>query len=256
MRSNSPYSGKLRRKDDDGFTIRPFEKLAKLLPGGRGKSMKSVPRPAAGEQGAAADADGNTETDQQLFNRAMAGVTPLSSIHDDGEEIERELSVDNRNIQVQPSAKHDRSEDTEALQELKALVRGERPINVRQTPEYVEGCRRHGCSTITKKLHSGAFAVQGYCDLHGMDSITALDVCKEFMLDALGDGKRCVAFIHGRGLSSPGRPVLKRLVIEWLSRGPYRKYVIAFASAPAWDGGAGVTYVLLRNRKPVSRIRG
>jgi len=57
-----------------------------------------------------------------------------------------------------------------------------------------------------------------------------------------------VLIIHGRGLTSPGQPVLKKMVFNWLSRGPLRRYILAFTSARACDGGAGATYVLLRKR--------
>jgi DNA-nicking Smr family endonuclease len=41
-------------------------------------------------------------------------------------------------------------------------------------------------------------------------------------------------------------------VEEWLTRGPWRKWVVAYSSARIYDGGAGATYVLLRER-PVSK---
>jgi DNA-nicking Smr family endonuclease len=63
-----------------------------------------------------------------------------------------------------------------------------------------------------------------------------------------------VLIVHGRGLSSPAKPVLKTKVIEWLTCGPWRKWVIAFTSARSFDGGAGATYVLLRQR-PVTRSK-
>ncbi|MBI5583339.1 MAG: Smr/MutS family protein [Deltaproteobacteria bacterium] len=55
--------------------------------------------------------------------------------------------------------------------------------------------------------------------------------------------------IHGRGISSPGDPVLKTKVVEWLTRSHWRKWVIAFSSAQSYDGGAGATYVLFRHRR-------
>ncbi|MGD0625276.1 MAG: Smr/MutS family protein, partial [Thermodesulfobacteriota bacterium] len=77
-------------------------------------------------------------------------------------------------------------------------------------------------------------------------------VLQRFLKWAVMTGKRGVLIIHGRGLSSPQEPVLKEKVIEWLTRGPWRKWVIAYASARLCDGGAGATYVLLR-RRPVSK---
>jgi len=64
-----------------------------------------------------------------------------------------------------------------------------------------------------------------------------------------------VMIIHGRGLSSPSEPVLKTRVFQWLQSGPWRKWVMAFASARWCDGGAGATYVLLRKRPLARRHR-
>jgi DNA-nicking Smr family endonuclease len=89
-------------------------------------------------------------------------------------------------------------------------------------------------------------------DLHGLTAEDAREVFEKFIKGAITTGKRGVLIIHGRGLSSPSEPVLKKKVIEWLTRGPWRKWVVAYSSARFVDGGAGATYVLLRQR-PVSK---
>jgi DNA-nicking Smr family endonuclease len=48
---------------------------------------------------------------------------------------------------------------------------------------------------------------------------------------------------------------LKTRVIEWLTRGPWRKWVAAYASARLHDGGTGATYVLLRARPVTNRVK-
>jgi DNA-nicking Smr family endonuclease len=145
-------------------------------------------------------------------------------------------------------------EQTLIFKELKALVDGKIPLPVHHTPEYVEWTWTGDNPELTSRLHKGAFAVQAYCELHGMDSVDALGACEDFLAQAFSENKRCVAFVHGRGLSSHREPVLKGIVIKWLTKGPYRRFVLAFSSAPIWDGGAGVTYVLLRKR-PAKRRR-
>ena len=72
---------------------------------------------------------------------------------------------------------------------------------------------------------------------------------ERFLKDAISRGKHGVLVIHGRGLCSPGEPVLKQMVMKTLGRGYWRKRVVAFASARLSDGGAGATYVLLRPYK-------
>jgi DNA-nicking Smr family endonuclease len=80
----------------------------------------------------------------------------------------------------------------------------------------------------------------------------AKEVFEKFLRWAVNTGKRGVLIIHGRGLSSPSEPVLKKKIVDWLTRGPWRKWIVAYSSARLCDGGAGATYVLLRKR-PVSK---
>jgi DNA-nicking Smr family endonuclease len=62
-------------------------------------------------------------------------------------------------------------------------------------------------------------------------------------------GRRCVLLIHGRGLhSGPGGPALRPALVEFLSRRPLAKHVLAFTSAPPRHGGPGALLVLLRRR--------
>ncbi|MGV8075436.1 MAG: Smr/MutS family protein, partial [Syntrophobacteraceae bacterium] len=60
-------------------------------------------------------------------------------------------------------------------------------------------------------------------------------------------GYRCVLVVPGRGLNSQDKqPVLKNGLIKWLTQTPLNRFVLAFASARSYDGGAGAFYVLLR----------
>jgi DNA-nicking Smr family endonuclease len=71
-----------------------------------------------------------------------------------------------------------------------------------------------------------------------------------FLAECLVHDCRCVRIVHGKGHGSPGRiPVLKRLVLGWLSQ---RQEVLAFCQARTVDGGAGAVVVLLSGRR-VSR---
>jgi DNA-nicking Smr family endonuclease len=106
---------------------------------------------------------------------------------------------------------------------------------------------------ITERLHDGDFSVQDHIDLHGLTLEEGGKELEMFFSDATTRGLRMVLVIHGRGKSSPAKPVLKSLVREWLTTGPYRTWVIAFASARLCDGGAGATYVLLRHRPLTKR---
>ena len=89
--------------------------------------------------------------------------------------------------------------------------------------------------------------MQDHLDLHGLTAAEARDAVDRFLTNAVRQGLRTVLIIHGRGLSSPGEPVLKSRLMQWLNRGVWRKWVMAYTSARRCDGGAGATYVLLRN---------
>jgi DNA-nicking Smr family endonuclease len=88
-----------------------------------------------------------------------------------------------------------------------------------------------------------------------LSAAQAKEAFGDFLNEAIRSGKRAVLIIHGRGISSPGEPVLKNKVSEWLTRSHWRKWVIAFTSAQSYDGGAGATYVLLRHRLKSKRPR-
>ena len=183
--------------------------------------------------------------EEQLFLEAMEGVAPL----------------DDKKTVAEPGAPIDRDgiprkldEDRQCTTELEAIIEGKKDIPVEHTPEYVEGPVINSNPRIVRKLRRGKFSVQGYCDLHGLTAKEALDWCEEFMARSITANRSCIAIIHGRGLSSPRGPVLKKMVQEWLTKGRWRRHVIAYSSAPNWDGGPGVTYVLLR-QKPAPRKR-
>lgn len=143
-------------------------------------------------------------------------------------------------------------EDLEVLGKLSMLVyRGEGFV-VADTPEYIEGTGYRVSPHVAKRLHEGYFAIEAHIDLHGLNVRAAQEALDEFLHGSLRSGIRAVLVIHGRGLCSPQEPVLKTKVAEWLTRGAWRKQVIAFASARSCDGGTGATYVLLRPR-PVTR---
>ena len=137
---------------------------------------------------------------------------------------------------------------------LEALVQSGLGFVVEQTAEYLEGRQQWVPVELTRRLHGGRFSVQAFLDLHGLRSAEAAAAVDAFLTESLRRGRRVVLIVHGRGLSSPGEPVLKRAVVRWLTSGKWRKWVLAFTSAPKHDGGAGGTYILLGSR-PIPKKR-
>jgi DNA-nicking Smr family endonuclease len=189
------------------------------------------------------DHDGkqNPALEEELFKKAMEGVAPIL----------RDNFVE-KIFQTGLPERSSRQEDAETLEKLADLVRYGKGFNVADTPEYIEGTNYRIHPTVAKRLHRGDYSIQAFVDLHGLLAEDAKEVFEKFLKWAVTTGKTGVLIIHGRGLSSPSEPVLKKKVVEWLTRGPRRKWVAAYCSARICDGGAGATYVLLRPR-PVSK---
>ncbi len=183
----------------------------------------------------------NPHLEEELFEKAMEGVIPIT----------RDNYVE-RIFQTVPPDSPKNRDDVEILKKLKNLVQYGEGFNISDTPEYVEGTGYHVHPSVAKRLHQGDYSIQTFIDLHGLRSDEAKAIFDRFLKWAVTTGKRGVLVIHGRGLSSPLEPVLKKKVIEWLTHGPWRKWVIAYSSARLCDGGAGATYVLLRKR-PISK---
>jgi DNA-nicking Smr family endonuclease len=95
-----------------------------------------------------------------------------------------------------------------------------------------------------RKLKRGDHVPDDRRDLHGMKAMEATRAVKHFLIASRHKHHRCVCIVHGRGLHSVGStPVLKTTVRALLRSD---QSVLAFADAPAADGGAGAVYVLLR----------
>ena len=184
----------------------------------------------------------NPELEEELFKKAMEGVAPISRDNC----VERIFQT---GLLRESSS---RQEDAEALEKLTDLVKYGKGFNVADTPEYIEGTNYRIHPAVAKRLHRGDYSIQAFVDLHGLLAEDAKEVFGKFLKWAVTTGKTGVLIIHGRGLSSPSEPVLKKKVVEWLTHGPWQKWVVAYCSARICDGGAGATYVLLRPR-PVSK---
>lgn len=237
-------------------TFRPFKDLKELL---ESKSFNLAPSSVANSekihsiandsQKNASKTDGHkmnrvSENESKIFLEAMADVKPIQR----GDRVE---SSSTTSTQISDNSD---SED-EALLELKKLVKFGKGFVVSDTPEYIEGTGYNVNPEFAKRLHRGDFSIQAYIDLHGLCVGDAQVDFERFLKDSVMTGKRAVLVVHGRGLSSPDKPVLKTKVVEWLTCGPWRKWVIAFSSARLHDGGAGATYVLLRQRPVKSAQR-
>ena len=114
-----------------------------------------------------------------------------------------------------------------------------------ETPDFLE-FRRPGIQhRLWADFQRGVLSPEATLDLHGMRSGDARTALSRFLDQSLKAHRRCVRIIHGTGRGSSRQPVLKQRINQWL---PQRKEVLAFCSAPRWDGGTGAAYVLLSRK--------
>lgn len=120
-----------------------------------------------------------------------------------------------------------------------------------ETPDFLE-FRRPGIQhRVFQDLQRGVIDTEGTLDLHGLRVHEAGPTLLRFLGHSLATGRRCVRIIHGKGRGSGSQqPVLKQKVNQWLRQ---RDEVLAFVSAPRWDGGSGAVYVLLSGKFRRSR---
>ena len=99
---------------------------------------------------------------------------------------------------------------------------------------------------LLRRLKRGQYSVQDEIDLHRMTAAEAEASVRAFLQHCHATDRHCVRIVHGKGWGSgPEGPVLKQLVDVWLR---HRSDVLAFASAPAAQGGTGAVLVLLARR--------
>ncbi len=226
-------------KDGMDGIHRPFENLQDLL-GGRPLECRTAstrPSPPCSR--------GTRQNDAELFADAMADVTPIHGA--------RRHAASDRRPARRPAP--NKNGDMRAIEQLRRLVEHGHGFEVSLTSEYMEGRGYNVSREVTRRLYNGDFSIQDHIDLHGLTAAEAREVFFSFMNAAIARGRHAVLIVHGRGLSSPAKPVLKQKVFSWLTRSALRKWVIAFTSARPCDGGAGATYVLLRHRPVTKRHR-
>lgn len=102
---------------------------------------------------------------------------------------------------------------------------------------------------LLNRLRGGAFPVEHRVDLHGFTETEARMAVRDEVEEAWRRGRRCLLVIHGRGRHSPGGPVLREALPDWLVDPPLSHRVIAFVTAPERYGGTGATLVLLKVRR-------
>jgi DNA-nicking Smr family endonuclease len=116
-----------------------------------------------------------------------------------------------------------------------------------ETGPFLEFRRPGIQNRVFHDLQRGVIEAQSTLDLHGLRVREARTALLRFLGQSTAARRRCVRIIHGKGRTSDGQqPVLKQKTNQWLRQ---RDEVLAFVSAPRWDGGTGAVYVLLSGKR-------
>jgi DNA-nicking Smr family endonuclease len=173
--------------------------------------------------------------DEELFSKAMGVVRPIAS--SDKISVEKPKSKQfQRDIHRKPlsgelaASKHSAPEATGDPWTL---------INSGVSHEKL------------KQLAAGKPPVGVETDLHGMTRSEALSELERLFEEAISRKTRVISVVHGRGLHSQGRPVLKEALYQWLGSGPFASQVLAAIPKPYTGGGSCL--VLLRRERDKGR---
>ncbi len=98
---------------------------------------------------------------------------------------------------------------------------------------------------LMRKIKMGQLTIDAVLDLHGHRKQQATQELELFMQYAINGHSRQLLIIHGKGFNSQSEAVLRPLVQHWLSE---QEMVLAYCPAQPRDGGAGASYVYLKNR--------
>ncbi len=174
------------------------------------------------------DKDKKTQTgDSDSFASMMTDVTPIDS--------ENKVEPVRKKRKPVPLNLPTGDEDSDTLADL----------NI-ETGDFLEFKRDGIQNRVFDDLRRGYIEVESVLDLHGMRVVDARPAMERFLKQSLQKGHRCILVIHGKGQGSKDQqPVLKQKTNQWLRQ---RDEVLAFSSAPRWNGGTGATTVLLSKK--------
>jgi DNA-nicking Smr family endonuclease len=172
-------------------------------------------------------------TDEEVFAQAMESIHRVAWKHDP-HPISRA---------VRPTAADPEDEARKLMQEA---LDEDSPLTIPDHPEYIEGWVGVTGKRFLPNLRNGLYSIQGQIDLHGLNRAEARITVEDYIIRMSRFRSCCVKIIHGRGINSPAdRATLKESLQRLLSTRKMSRYVVAYSSAAARDGGVGAVYVLL-----------
>ena len=218
------------------FACTPFSSL-------RGVTVHSKPAAALDPPAINASPAQSDEKDYDLFLQAMAGTRPLrGATPTEGVQA----STGNSTAKSQPKSSVAISPEDTSAAELFIQEIGRLKLEVRFSETSAEEDELKPLSgNRLKQLKRGVITVDHQLDLHGLTRDEALAALPRFLRSARLKGQIAALVITGKGLNSPGEPVLQQAIAAWL-RDTGRELVIEYAPAPREMGGSGAFIVFLR----------
>jgi len=174
--------------------------------------------------------------DEALFFEAVAGVRRMHAAA---------AAPAKAKVQAGLKAQRDDEEQRIFLQAVEALKMDVRFSDA--LPEE-EGALRPLPVNRLRQLRRGGIRIDLQLDLHGLTKDEAIENLDRFVKAAYNRGQKGVLVITGKGMNSPGEPVLKAAVSIWL-REAGKAMVSEFAPAPKEMGGSGAFVVFLKEKK-------
>ena len=100
-------------------------------------------------------------------------------------------------------------------------------------------------SASLRRFRSHFGKMKSSLDLHGHTRTLAIEMLVNHIKQCQGNRVPYFLVIFGKGLSSPGKPVLKITVCSYMIASPE---ILAYKFAMPKDGGNGAAYVMLKKR--------
>lgn len=233
-------------------------------PAGTGSAHKSskkapTPRMPPATQGVPAAQTGGAQRaysyeDKVARRQAMAGVAPLRRKRSENKggtggesSVDRGRSVSPTAGVTSPVASTSSLESDGERRFLELTSRGA-PFVVQEESDWIEGHRQGVGRNAVKDLKGGRARAEAELDLHGKREAEVAKLLVTFLRTERNRGARVVRVIHGKGLHSPGAPVLRDAVVEAILRGPAHMLVAALSTCARDFGGAGAMLLRIDSR--------
>jgi len=177
-------------------------------------------------------------SDEELFARAAQGATRMEA-SPPPPRAQKPRKPDAMTLLRRAQAEGGEDREQVPLSDTVALQTG-------IAPEAVLAFKRNGVQDKQfDRLKAGQLVWKAAVDLHGCTLEQAREAVLRLFDEAAREGVQVVKVVHGKGQVN-GQALLKTAVNGWLRQ---LQPVLAFASAPARDGGTGAVLVLIRRQR-------